>query len=136
MSGLASRLKSFRLYLNLTQSELAGIIKTSSRQYRRYESGEIPIPTDKLLPLVKQHHLNVNWLFTGEGRKQHTIQTGPAERRDRRDQYLLLHQLLQEYQARASGREAFDRVREPAEAYSPDAQEVLQALLTLIRALK
>lgn len=136
MSGLPSRIKSFRLHLNLTQTEMAEIMGSSSRQYRRYESGEIPIPSDKLLPLVEQYHLNLNWLFTGEGSHQRMIPSEPVKGQDRSDRYLLIHQLLLEYQAKASGREAVDMVREPAEEYHPDSQEILQALLTLIRALK
>ncbi len=115
---------------------MAEIMGTSLRQYRRYESGEIPIPSDKLRPLVKYYHLNLNWLFTGEENQKRADQSEEVKGRDRSDSYLLLQQLLREYQAKNSGREAFDTVRDSAEEYSPDSQEILQALLTLIRALK
>lgn len=67
MSAINSNLRKFRKNLDLNQSDMADIIEVSVSNYRRYENGELSIPSDKLEILIEKYDLNLNWLFTGTG---------------------------------------------------------------------
>ena len=133
MSDIHTRLKSFRQTLELTQSQMADLVESSLRQYRRYESGEISIPSEKLVPLAVSHNLDLNWLFTGEGTMLRSRRADTGE--EARGGLEILESLLQEYRARIPDHQLPQTVRDIGRAYTPDEEEILQALITLICAL-
>lgn len=133
MTAIYHQLKSFRHALGLTQARMAGVMDVSLRQYRRYEAGEISIPSEKLVPLAVSHHLDLNWLFTGEGSMQRSPRPAPDETPD--SGLDLLTALLEEYRRKLPDHRTPAAVRDIEGDYTPDEEEILQALLTLIHAL-
>jgi len=61
------RLKAVRMYLGLSQKELANLLGVSEITVRRYEIGKIEIPKTVALALKGLYNLNPTWLLTGEG---------------------------------------------------------------------
>jgi len=112
---------------------MADLVESSLRQYRRYESGEISIPSEKLVPLAVSHNLDLNWLFTGEGTMLRSRRADTGE--EARGGLEILESLLQEYRARIPDHQLPQTVRDIGRAYTPDEEEILQALITLICAL-
>lgn len=61
--GIGNRLKDFRISQNLSQAQLAKILKISAKAYWNYENGERDIPSDILTNLVRLYRINLNWIF-------------------------------------------------------------------------
>lgn len=60
---IENRLKDFRMSQNLSQAQLAKILKISTKAYWNYENGERDIPSDILTGLVRLYGINLNWIF-------------------------------------------------------------------------
>ncbi|MBI3584380.1 MAG: helix-turn-helix transcriptional regulator [Nitrospinae bacterium] len=61
------RIKEFREFLNLSQSEFGYRIGLSFQHVSRYERGEV-VPSSKILTeLCERYNVNINWLLTGKG---------------------------------------------------------------------
>ncbi len=65
---MLERLKEIREDKDLTQTEIAKILKMSQVQYSRYETGLRLIPIDKLMILAKYYNTSIDYLigFTNE----------------------------------------------------------------------
>lgn len=133
MTGIHHRLKAFRHALGLTQAQMAELMDSSLRQYRRYESGEFSIPSEHLVPLAVSHQLDLNWLFTGEGQMRRSPESPSGKPAG--GGLELLASLLQEYRRKLPGQPSPAVVRDIESEYAPDEDTILQALITVIRAL-
>ena len=58
-----TRLKDMREDHDLTQKELAAILKIRQEQYHRYESGKRLLPIDKLKELCKYYNISADYLL-------------------------------------------------------------------------
>ena len=63
----AHRLKILRKYLGFTQDRIAKYCNVGRRTYISWEKNESEINYSRLLPLVEDFGLNLNWLLTGKG---------------------------------------------------------------------
>lgn len=66
MSSIGQRLKLWRGFLGLTQSEFAELSKINEAQIKKYEI-DISIPGGKVLEKLISTGVNAHWLITGEG---------------------------------------------------------------------
>ncbi len=65
--NVADRLKLFRIYLKLKQSEFAEMVGTRQQLLTKYECG-VNEPASKFyVKLCKNTNINLNWLMTGKG---------------------------------------------------------------------
>ncbi|WP_188055607.1 XRE family transcriptional regulator [Oryzomonas rubra] len=62
---IPQRLKEIRLFMGLTQSEMAQRVGVSNRSWQQYEGGAKP-KTDLLMELLKLG-FDVNWILSGRG---------------------------------------------------------------------
>lgn len=68
LQKIGARLKEFREYQKLTQSDMAAMISMSRPTYISYESGSQSILAKHLYILSEIHdRLNIHWLVTGQG---------------------------------------------------------------------
>jgi transcriptional regulator with XRE-family HTH domain len=65
-SGIAKRLKDFRIYLNFTQVDMANLLNMTQSNYSRLEKGTQDLTT-KVLTILLSKGINLNWLYTGQG---------------------------------------------------------------------
>ena len=56
------RLKDLRNDKELNQSEIAKIIKTTQKQYSRWETGEYQIPFDKVIELAEFYEVSLDYI--------------------------------------------------------------------------
>lgn len=56
------RLKEIRKDKDLTQEDIAKVLKTSQVQYSRYETGTRTIPIEKLVQLAIYYHVSIDYL--------------------------------------------------------------------------
>ncbi len=56
------RLKDLRTDKELNQSQIAEEIKTSQKQYSRWETGEYQIPFDKVIELAKYYNVSLDYI--------------------------------------------------------------------------
>lgn len=66
--SIGSRLKEIRIYLNLSQNEIAKRLKTASKTYWNYENDKREISQDVLYILAQTYKIDLNWLITGSGK--------------------------------------------------------------------
>lgn len=57
------RIRDLREDADLTQTEIAKILKCSQRIYSNYERGDVDIPTHILIELAKLHNTSVDYLL-------------------------------------------------------------------------
>lgn len=58
------RLKDLREDNDLTQSDVAKLLKTTQPQYSRYETGEREIPVRHLVTLAKFYKVSIDYILT------------------------------------------------------------------------
>ncbi len=58
----ASRIRSLREDHDMTQSEIAALLKVGQRTYCDYELGKTRIPVDSLLILAKLYDVDMNYI--------------------------------------------------------------------------
>ena len=65
-----TRLRNIREDKDLTQKEIAAVLKMKQEQYHRYESGKRALPLEHLMALCKYYNLSADYLlgFTDEER--------------------------------------------------------------------
>lgn len=65
-----TRLRNIREDKDLTQKEIATVLKMKQEQYHRYESGKRDLPLEHLIALCKYYNLSADYLlgFTDEER--------------------------------------------------------------------
>ena len=65
------RLQDCREDKDLTQKELAKILDTTQKQYSRWETGQYPIPLDKLIYLARLYDVSTDYILglTNDKRK-------------------------------------------------------------------
>lgn len=56
------RLKDLRNDKDLNQVQIAEIIKTTQKQYSRWETGEYQIPFDKAIELAKYYNVSLDYI--------------------------------------------------------------------------
>ena len=56
------RIKDLREDRDLTQAEIAKIIKTTQQQYSKIETGKADISAEKLILLAKYYHVSVDYI--------------------------------------------------------------------------
>lgn len=56
------RLQDLRVDFDLTQTDVAAILKTSQKQYSRWETGEFPIPFEKAIALARFYNVSVDYI--------------------------------------------------------------------------
>ena len=56
------RLQDLREDFDLTQTEIAAILNTSQKQYSRWETGEFPIPFEKVIILAKYYGVSIDYI--------------------------------------------------------------------------
>ena len=57
------RIRNFREYKDLTQTEIAKLLGMSQTGYSKYETGENDIPTPILIALAKIHNTSIDYLL-------------------------------------------------------------------------
>ncbi|MBQ8606126.1 MAG: helix-turn-helix transcriptional regulator [Clostridia bacterium] len=57
------RLRDLREDKDLTQTEIAKLLKCSQRIYSNYERGDVDIPTHILIELAKIHNTSIDYLL-------------------------------------------------------------------------
>ena len=57
------RIRDLREDKDMTQTEMAKILKCSQRIYSNYECGDVDIPTTILIKLAEFHHTSVDYLL-------------------------------------------------------------------------
>jgi transcriptional regulator with XRE-family HTH domain len=67
----AKRLKIFREYKDLTQTDLAGMIGTTQGMVARYELNVHDIPSSIINMLHTKLNMSLEWFFTGKGKKDY-----------------------------------------------------------------
>lgn len=65
------RLKDLRNDRELNQSEIATLLKTTQKQYSRWETGEYQIPLDKVIKLAEFYNVSLDYIVgkTNDKRK-------------------------------------------------------------------
>jgi len=56
------RLRDLREDMELNQSVIAKILDTSQKQYSRWETGEYPIPFEKVIQLAKFYKVSIDYI--------------------------------------------------------------------------
>lgn len=56
------RLQDLREDFDLTQKQIAAILHTTQKQYSRWETGEFPIPFEKVIMLAEYYDVSVDYL--------------------------------------------------------------------------
>lgn len=56
------RLQDLREDFDLTQTDIAVILNTSQKQYSRWETGEFPIPFEKVIALAQFYNVSVDYI--------------------------------------------------------------------------
>lgn len=56
------RLRDLREDMELNQSMIAKILETSQKQYSRWETGEYPIPFEKVIQLAKFYKVSIDYI--------------------------------------------------------------------------
>lgn len=64
------RIRDCREDLDLTQSQLAGMLGMSQTGYSKYETGENDLPTAALIKLANIFHTSVDYLLDQTDRKE------------------------------------------------------------------
>lgn len=62
MEKYKNRLRDLREDKDLTQSELATIFKLHLTQYRRYETGEVDLPTEWAKKFAKYYNVSIDYI--------------------------------------------------------------------------
>lgn len=57
------RIRDLREDADLTQTQIAAILKCSQRIYSNYERGDVDIPTHILIALAKLHDTSIDYLL-------------------------------------------------------------------------
>lgn len=60
---ICQRLKAIREDKDLTQKEIAEVLKTEQSYYAKYENGKRPIPTDRIITLCRFYNLSADYLL-------------------------------------------------------------------------
>lgn len=65
------RIKDLREDKDLRQNEVAKLLDTTQKQYSRWETGEYPIPLEKIIILAKYYDVSIDYLagLTNDKRK-------------------------------------------------------------------
>lgn len=65
------RIKDLREDRDLTQNEVAKLLDTTQKQYSRWETGEYPIPFEKIIMLAKIYNVSIDYIasLTNDKRK-------------------------------------------------------------------
>ncbi len=63
MSEKMTNMRHIRESRNLTQNDVADVLKVDQKTYQRYESGEVPISSDKLVKLANLFHTSTDYLL-------------------------------------------------------------------------
>lgn len=58
-----TKIKEIRENHNMTQKELADILKTTQPQYHRYETGERDLPLEKLVLLCRYFNVSADYIL-------------------------------------------------------------------------
>lgn len=58
-----TRIRNTREDKDITQREIATILKMKQEQYHRYESGKRPLPIEHLITLCKYYNLSADYLL-------------------------------------------------------------------------
>lgn len=56
------RLQDLREDFDLTQTDIAAILNTSQKQYSRWETGEFPIPLEKVIVLARFYNVSLDYI--------------------------------------------------------------------------
>ena len=62
--GYYQRLKDLREDIDKTQTQIAEIIKTTQKQYSRWETGEYDIPFEIVIELAKYYNVSIAVSYT------------------------------------------------------------------------
>lgn len=57
------RIRNLREDKDMTQNQMAGILKCSQRIYSNYERGDVDIPTSVLIGLAIFHNVSIDYLL-------------------------------------------------------------------------
>jgi len=57
------RIRELREDYDLSQAQIAEILKVSQSTYSRYESGFLDVPTEVLIALSKQYNVSVDYIL-------------------------------------------------------------------------
>ena len=57
------RIRNLREDHDLTQKELAEILKTGQSYYAKYENGKRPLPIDRLVTLCTYYHVSADYIL-------------------------------------------------------------------------
>lgn len=60
--GYYQRLKDLREDIDKTQTQIAEIIKTTQKQYSRWETGEYDIPFEIVIELAKYYNVSIDYI--------------------------------------------------------------------------
>lgn len=60
--GYYQRLKDLRDDKDLTQTKIAKLLKTSQKQYRRWETGDYDIPFETVIELAKYYKVSLDYI--------------------------------------------------------------------------
>lgn len=65
------RIKDLREDKDLRQNEVAKLLDTTQKQYSRWETGEYPIPFEKIIILAKIYNVSIDYIagLTNDKRK-------------------------------------------------------------------
>ena len=126
MNYLHTNLRKFRKSLGFTQQEIANEMSVSLSSYRRYENGELPIPSDKIEILVLTYELNATWLFTGRGQM----------RLEQRKLSEPIRNSAESDYSIPGEKEVQTVVSEFRHHYTEHQQEILSAVITLLQAIR
>ncbi len=65
-----SRIRNLREDRDLTQSNMAEILRTTQRTYSRYERGDSTIPLDILIKIADFHEVSIDYLLERTNNKR------------------------------------------------------------------
>lgn len=65
-----SRIRNLRENRDLTQSNMAEILRTTQRTYSRYERGDSTIPLDILIKIADFHEVSIDYLLERTNNKR------------------------------------------------------------------
>lgn len=74
------RLKDMREDRDLTQRDIAEVLKTSTQYYQKYEKGIIPVPADRLEALADFYETSVDYLLERTNEKTPYPKRKPQKR--------------------------------------------------------
>ncbi|MGE4484361.1 MAG: helix-turn-helix domain-containing protein [Oscillospiraceae bacterium] len=57
------RLRDLREDSDLTQRDIADILKTSPQYYQKYENGVRPVPMDRIIKLAEYYNTSVDYIL-------------------------------------------------------------------------